>query len=280
MTMRHARRLLSAASGTSLATALVLALVFVLAFALGGAGSTPAYAAPKKALLQNPELLKAKAPDVFHARFDTTKGVFVIEVHRAWSPNGADRFYNLVKAGYYDDQRFFRVVPGFVVQWGISGDPSIGLKWASATIKDDPMKDQGNRPGYVTFAKSGAPHSRSTQIFVNLADNSALDAQGFSPFGKIVEGFEVVTALNGEYADTLTPLQGDIWRQGNRFLAGKAPRLDYVRTATIVPARPAGETAAPVPAAAPAPAPVAPSAPAPTAPPTPSPDASPDASKK
>lgn len=254
MTLRAVRRLVPVTLAPALVPALAAALVFGLALALAitAGGTSPSFAAPKKALLQNPELLKAKAPAVFHARFDTSKGVFVIEVHRAWSPLGADRFYNLVKAGYYDDQRFFRVVPGFVVQWGISGDPSIGLKWATAKIKDDPMKDQGNKPGYVSFAKVGE-NSRTTLVFINLADNSSsLDAQGFPPFGKIVEGLEVVTALNGEYGDSLTQLQNNMWHQGNKYLATKAPRLDYIKTATVVDVKPAADPAA-EPATTPAP---------------------------
>ena len=146
-------------------------------------------AAPQK--LAEPAKLNAKAPDRFRARFDTTEGTFIIEVHREWSPNGADRFYNLVKNGYYDGVKFFRVVPGFVVQWGIHGDPSIATTWLKATIPDDPVKESNTR-GFVTFAKSGSPNSRSVQLFINLVDNVRLDKMGFAPFGMVLEGMDVV----------------------------------------------------------------------------------------
>ena len=164
-------------------------------------------AAPEK--LTAPAKLTAKAPERFKARFDTTKGTFIIEVHREWSQNGADRFYNLVKNGYYDGVKFYRVVPGFVVQWGIFGDPSIATTWLKATIPDDAVKES-NKRGFVTFAKSGAPNSRSVQLFINLVDNERLDAMGFAPFGKVSEGMDVVDKLYGGYAEGLTKLQGRI----------------------------------------------------------------------
>ena len=187
-------------------------------------------AAPEK--LTAPAKLTAKAPERFRARFDTTKGTFIIEVHREWSPNGADRFYNLVKNGYYDGVKFFRVVPGFVVQWGISGDPSIATTWLKATIPDDPVKES-NKRGMVTFAKSGAPNSRSVQLFINLVDNDRLDAMGFAPFGKVVEGMDVIDKLYGGYAEGLTKLQGRIAEEGNAFLEKNYPDLDAIKKASI-----------------------------------------------
>ena len=186
-------------------------------------------AAPEK--LMDPTKLTAKAPDKFRAKFDTTKGVFVIEVRREWSPNGADRFYNLVKNGYYDGVKFFRVSPGFVVQWGIHGDPSIATKWLQSKIPDDPVKES-NRRGSVTFATSG-PNSRSVQLFINLIENSRLDASGFAPFGKVVEGMDVVDKLDGSYGEGLTKLQGKIAEEGNAFLEKSYPNLDGIKKATI-----------------------------------------------
>src|SRR4029077_19446479 len=143
--------------------------------------------------LSDPASLNEKAPDVYKVKFDTSKGPFVVEVHRDWAPNGADRFYNLVKNGFFDNDRFFRVVSGFMVQFGINGDPKLSSVWREARIKDDPVK-QSNARGYITFATAG-PNTRTTQVFINFADNSALDNQGFAPFGKVVSGMNVVDAL-------------------------------------------------------------------------------------
>ena len=187
-------------------------------------------AAPEK--LTAPAKLTAKAPERFKARFDTTKGTFIIEVHREWSPNGADRFYNLVKNGYYDGVKFFRVVPGFVVQWGISGDPSIATTWLKATIPDDAVKES-NKRGFVTYAKSGSPNSRSVQLFINLVDNDRLDPMGFAPFGKVAEGMDVIDKLYGGYAEGLTKLQGRIAEEGNAFLEKNYPDLDGIKKASI-----------------------------------------------
>ena len=198
------------------------------------APAKPAAAAaanPREALLK-PELAKDKAPETFKAKFETSKGTIVIEVTRAWSPIGADRFYNLVKSGYFDGVRFFRVVPNFVVQFGLHGEPSVSQAWSKARIQDDPVKES-NTKGMITFAKSAQPNSRTTQVFINLKDNSALDKQGFSPFGKVVEGMDVVEKLNGEYGESLTQLQGQIVSEGNVFLAKRAPNLDHIKKATL-----------------------------------------------
>ena len=187
-----------------------------------------AIAAPEN--LMDPAKLHAKAPDVFKAKFETTQGSFVVEVHRDWSPNGADRFYNLVKNGYYDGNKFFRVVPGFVVQWGMHGDPTIGNKWLNSNISDDPVK-QSNKRGYLTYAMSTRPNSRSVQLFINLQDNSGLDAKGFAPFGNVVEGMEIVQKLYGGYGDGLS--QQKISQEGNAFLEKNYPKLDGIKKATI-----------------------------------------------
>ena len=200
------------------------------AVAVALAAASHVLAAPEK--LATPAKLTAQAPERFRARFDTTKGTIVIEVRREWSPHGADRFYNLVKNGYFDGVKFFRVVPGFVVQWGIHGDPSIATKWLKATIPDDPVK-QSNKRGFVTYAKSGAPDSRSVQLFINLVDNGRLDGMGFAPFGDVTEGMDVVDKLYGGYAEGLTRLQGRIAQEGNDFLEKNYPELDGIKKASI-----------------------------------------------
>jgi len=171
-----------------------------------------------------------QAPAEFKVRFDTSKGPVVIEVHRDWAPNGVDRFYELVKSGYYDEARFFRVVPNFVVQWGINKDPKISQKWSQNFIPDDPVKES-NHLGYITYAKRG-PDTRTTQLFINLADNASLDAMGFAPFGKVSEGMEVVQNLYSGYGQT--PDQNLIQLQGNDYLQSQFPQLDYIKTARVL----------------------------------------------
>lgn len=182
-----------------------------------------------KAKLRNPAALNEQAPATYKARFDTTKGPFVVEVTREWAQIGADRFYNLVKNGFYDDTRFFRVVPNFMVQFGINGTPAIQGVWRDARIKDDPSK-QSNKRGYVTFAMAG-PASRTSQVFINFKDNAFLDSQGFAPFGRVTEGMDVVEKINAEYGEK--PAQGRIQMEGNAYLSKEFPKLDYVKRATI-----------------------------------------------
>jgi peptidyl-prolyl cis-trans isomerase A (cyclophilin A) len=185
-----------------------------------------------KSRLTNPAALTEKAPDVYQAKFETTKGVFVIEVTRAWAPVGADRFYNLVKNGYYDNCRFFRIVPGFMVQFGINSDPNLNTVWRQSRIADDPVK-KSNTKGNVTFAKSSLPNSRTTQVFINFGDNSSnLDGQGFAPFGRVVDGMKVVNSLYSGYGEN--PDQGRIQMEGNAYLEKSFPKLDYIKSATIV----------------------------------------------
>jgi peptidyl-prolyl cis-trans isomerase A (cyclophilin A) len=169
------------------------------------------------------------APAEFKVVFSTSKGDFTVLVFREWSPRGADRFYNLVRSGFYDENRFFRVVPNFVVQWGLPADPRVAKAWEAARIQDDAMK-QTNVRGMVTFAKSGE-HTRTTQIFVNTKDNNALDAQGFPPFGKVIAGMDVVDALNAEYREA--PQQGRIQAEGNEYLKKEFPNLDFVKSARL-----------------------------------------------
>jgi peptidyl-prolyl cis-trans isomerase A (cyclophilin A) len=184
----------------------------------------------------DPSKLTEKAPDTFKAQFDTTKGKFTVEVTRSLAPNGADRFYNLVRSGYFTDIAFFRVIPGFMCQFGIHGDPAVSAKWREANIPDDAVKASNTR-GAITFATAG-PNTRTTQLFINFGNNANLDGMGFSPFGKVVEGMEVVDKINGEYGEGapggMGPNQGRVQMQGNAYLKKDFPNLDYIKSATIV----------------------------------------------
>ncbi len=201
--------------------------------ALLAACATPAFS---QGNLANPAALKEQAPATYKARFDTSKGVFVVQVNRAWAPNGADRFYNLVKNGFYDNVRFFRVVSGFMVQFGISGDPALSAKWREARIPPDKVA-QSNKRGFITYAMAGSPDTRTSQVFINFADNANLDASGFAPFGQVIQGMDVVDKLNAEYGDGAPrgrgPDQGRLQMEGNAYLAKDYPRMDFVKKATI-----------------------------------------------
>ncbi len=179
-----------------------------------------------------------RTPDVYRVDFDTTKGVFVVEVTRAWAPRGADRFYELIQKKFYDGARFFRVVPRFVVQFGLKGEPVADRQWSGMTIPDDPVK-QNNVRGTLTFAMAG-PATRTTQIFINLQDNISLDGMGFAPFGKVVTGMEIVDQLFKGYGDAppggAGPDQSRIRQEGNQYLERFFPRLDYIKSATITAA--------------------------------------------
>ncbi len=190
----------------------------------------------KATKLRNPAGLTEQAPATFKAKFDTSKGAFVITVNRAWAPIGADRFYNLVKNGFYDDVRFFRVIPDFMAQFGIHGTPAIQASWRGAQLKDDPVK-QSNKRGYVTFATAG-PNTRTTQLFINFGDNSrSLDGQGFAPFGEVSSGMNIVDAIYNGYGEGAPrgrgPEQGRLQQEGNAYLNKEFPKLDYIKTATI-----------------------------------------------
>ncbi len=188
-------------------------------------------AAPPSALLK-PATLTAKAPSSYTVEFTTTKGRFDVAVQRKLAPRGADRFYNLVRARFFDGVSLFRVVPGFVVQFGISGYPEVTSVWAHANIPDDPVKTSNAR-GTITFADAG-PNTRTTQVFVNLANNKFLDSQGFSPFGTVTKGMKVVGALFSGYGDDVMSAQGAIESQGNAFVKQQFPKLDSVLTARVV----------------------------------------------
>lgn len=205
-------------------------------------GQKPAAAIPKRTTsmttdpaLLHPSTLTAKAPAAFDVKFTTTRGDFTIHVNRDWAPLGADRFYNLVHHHFYDDAAFFRVVPNFVVQFGLNANPQVNKAWQSANIKDDPVT-QSNKRGFLTFATAG-PNTRTTQLFINLGDNSSLDRQGFAPFGQITQGMEVVFQIYSGYGEA--PNQEMITNQGKAYLDKNFPKLDHIVSATIVAPAPA-----------------------------------------
>jgi len=219
-------------------TALSLTAVLFAAAACSGNKQPAVESAkeiPQMEKLMNPASASEKAPENFKVRFKTTKGDFLVEVTRAWSPLGADRFYNLVKAGYFTDIAFFRVISGFMAQFGIHGDPAVSAKWREARIADDPVV-QSNLKGYVSYAMAG-PDTRTTQFFINYADNSRLDGSGFSPFGRVASGMEVVESLYSGYGEGAPsgqgPEQGRIQMQGNAYLKAAFPNLDYITGASL-----------------------------------------------
>jgi peptidyl-prolyl cis-trans isomerase A (cyclophilin A) len=177
-----------------------------------------------------PSATVTPAPDTFRVAFETTRGNFVVDVIRAWSPRGVDRFHELVNAGYFTDVAFFRVLPGFVAQFGMHGDPAMNRQWDDRPIRDDAVA-QSNRRGTIVFATSG-PNTRKNQFFINYADNARLDRMGFSPFGRVVEGMGVVDSIYAGYRET--PDQARIAAEGNAYLKREFPRLDYIKSARIV----------------------------------------------
>src|SRR5580693_3087413 len=191
--------------------------------------------------LMNPGSLRAKAPDNYRVQFTTTKGNIVIEIHRDWAPLGADRFYNLVKHGFFTDAAFFRVVPDFIVQFGLSANPAVNKVWDKASIKDDPVT-QSNHTGYLTFATAGA-NTRTTQLFINLHENAGLDGQGFASFGQVTTGMDVVQKIYSGYGES--PDQAQITSQGKAYLDKSFPKLDHIISATVTsPAPPVHTTPA------------------------------------
>jgi len=241
-----------------------IALVFFAAAANSGAQTPPPAKSPSsqgtttkkstatvrptydRALLR-PALLKEKAPDEYKVQFSTTRGDFVVTVTRAWAPLGADRFYNLIKHHFYDNASFFRVLPNFMAQFGISAYPAVNAVWENANIKDDPVT-QSNTRGYVTFA-TGGPNTRTTQVFINFGDNKRLDHDGFAPFGRVTEGMNVVDMFYDQYGEGAPsgggPDQNQIQKQGKPYLDKGWPKLDYIKTATITSPVPAPAAAKP-----------------------------------
>jgi peptidyl-prolyl cis-trans isomerase A (cyclophilin A) len=229
-------------------------LVAILALATIGSAQSPTTPAPQtpahkstttasavpraydRALL-HPVLLKAQAPATYQVKFTTTKGDFTVAVTRAWAPVGADRFYNLVRHHFFDNASFFRVINGFMAQFGVSAYPPVSAAWEKAEIKDDPVT-QSNLKGFITFAAASEPNSRTTQVFINLVDNKRLDSARFAPFGQVTEGMSVVEALDAEYGegapDGAGPDQELLQKQGKPYLDKGWPKLDSIKTAFIV----------------------------------------------
>ena len=204
--------------------------LFALPFALGACkdkGSTAATSA-----IRPPSSTSSASPDSFRVLFETSRGNFTIEIKRSLAPIGVDRFYELVQNGYFTDVRFFRVVPGFIAQFGMHGDPKTNATWMSSTLMDDPVAES-NKRGTIVYATTPRPNTRSNQFFINFGDNAMLDAQGFAPFGHVVEGMAVVDAINAEYGES--PDQPRIEAQGNAYLSDAFPRLDYIKSAKVVP---------------------------------------------
>jgi len=215
---------------------------FVIVFAATAALAAASIAlgqAATNAVLKNPSALKEMAPAQFKVNFDTSAGVFEVEVHRDWAPNGADRFYNLVKNGFFDNARFFRVISGFMVQFGLNGDPAVNSVWREARIPRDPVKE-GNKRGNITFAMQGGPNgpdTRTTQVFINFRDNSNLDPIGFASFGRVTKGMDVVDKIYSGYGEGAPsgagPEQGRVQSEGNAYLTKDFPKLDYIKKASI-----------------------------------------------
>jgi peptidyl-prolyl cis-trans isomerase A (cyclophilin A) len=197
----------------------------------------PPASVPKALLDPGAPEWRVTAPATFKAKFSTSKGDFTVEVTREWAPQGADRFYALVKNGYYDDVRFFRVLGNFMAQFGIHGVPAVNSVWRNASIADDPVT-QSNVRGMITYAKRPGKNTRTTQIFINFKDNSMLDRDGFAPFGKVIEGMDVVDKLYNGYGEGAPrgagPDQGRVQGEGNEYLNKDFPQLDYVKTARII----------------------------------------------
>ena len=210
---------------TSILSAAVLVAVLV------GAADEKKPAAKGAKAVAAPKPTPPKGPESYRVKFVTSCGDFVVEVTRKWAPRGADRFHEAVTGGFYDECRFFRVVPNFVVQFGINGDPEVQRKWRLANLKDDPAAGKSNLKGMVTFATAGA-NTRTTQLFINIKDNKFLDQMGFTPFGKVVEGMTAIAKINPEYGGKAN--QGVIQSEGNAYLKAEFPRMDYIKTARVL----------------------------------------------
>lgn len=212
-------------------------LAALVAVAVASVGVGAEQAAVRKSLM-NPAAFKEKAPETYNVKFDTSAGEFVVKVTRAWAPNGADRFYNLVKNGFYDEARFFRAVPNFMVQFGLHANPALSKVWQQARIAPDKVV-QSNKKGFITFAMGATPDTRTIQVFINFKNNTSLDSQGFAPFGEVVSGIENVDKIYTGYGEGAPrgkgPEQARVANEGNAYLKKSFPKMDYIKTATIEP---------------------------------------------
>ena len=215
-------------------------VVFICLLAASAATPVAAQAPAFDQALLKPGTLTEKAPEVYEVKFETTKGDFVVKVTRAWAPNGADRFYNLVKHGYYNGAAFFRVLDGFMAQFGINAHPQVNAMWQVAAIKDDPVKKSNTR-GFITYAMGG-PNTRTTQLFINYGNNARLDADGFSPFGQVTQGMGIVDRLYSGYGEGAPsgrgPRQDLVQSRGSAYLEKEYPKLDIIKSATLLPPAP------------------------------------------
>jgi peptidyl-prolyl cis-trans isomerase A (cyclophilin A) len=205
----------------------LVAALCVSIFAVACAKDSPQSA---DSTARQPSDTTAQAPDSFRVAFETTRGNFAVDVLRSWSPRGVDRFYELVNSGYFTDVAFFRVLPGFVAQFGMHGDPAVNRRWSDRRIPDDQVRES-NKRGTIVFATAG-PNTRGNQFFINFADNTPLDAQGFSPFGRVVEGMAVVDSIYAGYGEA--PDQSRVAAEGNAYLKREFPRLDYIKSVRVV----------------------------------------------
>jgi peptidyl-prolyl cis-trans isomerase A (cyclophilin A) len=208
----------------------------VAAAAIAAAVSVSTEQAKPSAALSNPAALKETAPATFTANFDTSAGPFTVTVHREWAPHGADRFYNLVKNGFFTNVRFFRAIPNFMVQFGIHGDPAVASQWRNARLPVDKVVKSNTR-GMITYAMGGSPDTRTTQVFINFRNNANLDAMGFAPFGEVTTGMENVDKIFTGYGEGAPrgkgPDQGRVQAEGNAYLMKDFPKMDYIKAATI-----------------------------------------------
>lgn len=217
--------------------AATLLLLTALVSACGGGGDADSVETVARSPLLRPDRYTETAPEVYRVRLETSAGEVVIRVHRAWAPLGADRFYNLAKGGFFDDSRVYRVVDGFMAQFGLNGDPYVNQAWKSEFIVDDPVIESNTR-GRIAFAKAGR-HSRTTEVFISYKDNSSLDAQDFAPFGEVIEGMNVVDAFHADYGDG--PPRGDgpygamVEARGNAYLDADFPQLTRILSVTVTP---------------------------------------------
>lgn len=227
-----------------------VAVFATVALVIGSDPTLEGQAARGKAALMNPAEAKEQAPAAFKINFDSSAGLFVVEMHRDWAPFGVDRVYNLVKRGFYDECRFFRVIPDYIVQFGVSGEPEIHNVWRLARIPDDPANKprplggpsstgQSNKKSYLAFVQPAGVDRRTTQLLINLVDNPGLDRQGVAPLGQVVSGMDVVEKIHSGYGELTPTGKGPelnrLFAEGNAYLAKEFPRMDYIKTATIVP---------------------------------------------
>ncbi|MGH7711970.1 MAG: peptidylprolyl isomerase [Gemmatimonadaceae bacterium] len=216
---------------------IALTAAAALIVACGGESRTPADSAGTTSVGLPSAAPAEQAPNEFLARFETSKGPFVVELHREWAPRGVDRFYHLVQSQYFDNVRFFRTVSSFMVQFGMHGDPKVNAAWEALPIPDDSVRES-NRRGYLTFAMTPAPNTRTTQLFINTVSNRPLDEMGFAPIGRVIQGMDVVDSLYSDYGDAppsgMGPTQDRIKAEGNAYLEREFPKLDFIRTARIV----------------------------------------------